>query len=160
MRIQLMKHLTTWGVVALLSLVLSGCGNAFHNGTEMKLTSVTVKGLPSSPYSTGTQMYFDVCLDQSADIWVHTNFAAAGNEKYLGTVSADGTLTYSFSPALVVTTATLKFLLIDPAKNWNVVKIDKKHSGKSGGDVVLDNPWSTTTLVGTVKGDDVTWNFE
>jgi hypothetical protein len=161
MRIELMKHIAKWAVVAMVALVLAGCGNAFHNGTQMNLTSVTVKGLPSSPYAPGTQLYFDLCLNQSADLWVHSNnFAYVDAPKFLGTVDASGTFTVTFSPAMVVTSATIKFLLIDNPPNWNVLKVDKKHSGKSGGDVVLDNPWSTTALVGTVKGDDVNWNFE
>lgn len=161
MRIEQMKHIAKWGVILALVLGLTACGNAFHNGTEMKLTSVTVKGLPASPYAAGKQLYFDLCTNQSADLWVHSNsFSAPDASTYLGTVDASGTFTVTFSPALTITTATLKFLIIDNPANWNVVKIDKKHSGKSGGDVVLDNPWSTTALVGTVKGDDVNWNFE
>jgi hypothetical protein len=59
---------------------------------------------------------------------------------------------------LVVTSGQLQFLLIDPTMNWNTLKVDKKVSGKSGGDVYLDNTWATdVTIAGTVSGDDVNW---
>jgi hypothetical protein len=79
-------------------------------------------------------------------------------------VAADGSLTYTFSPPIIITDPILKFLLIDPGTNWSSMKIDKKVSGKSGGDVILDNNWggsaNPVTVTGTVSGDDVTWAIQ
>ena len=57
-------------------------------------------------------------------------------------VDANGDWTMTFSPPLVVTTAQLTFLLVDSGKNWDTYKVDKKHSGKSGGDVIIDNSYN------------------
>ena len=161
-----MKH--TWKlvtVVLLVGLVASGCTHALHNGTEMLITKVKLVGLPSAPYSTGTKMVFDYCIDITADYWVHSaGNADFTNAKFIGTAAANGTMTFTFTTPLSIQTPQLKFLLINPGKDWGTMKIDKKHSGKSGGDVIIDNKWSGSTqlltLTGTVSGDDVNWVLE
>ena len=54
--------------------------------------------------------------------------------------------------------------MIDSGKNWDTYKIDKKHSGKSCGDVVLDNTWAgaanPASFIGVVNGDNVEWTVE
>jgi len=148
-------------LAALAGVLLTGCTHAFHNGTEMALGTVTVTGLPTNPYAPGQVLVFSYNTGSS---WIHDDAALFADSKYRATVASDGSVTFTFSPALTITTATLTFLLIDPSKGWDVYQIDKKHSGKKGGDASVDNLWTGAstpqTLVGTVSGDDVTWAFQ
>lgn len=148
--------------VLVLALVLTGCTHAFHNGTEMAISKIEVKGLPST-YK-GVEMVFSFEGGGGNGKWVHDVPSLFDGDTYKATVAADGTWTKTLSPVVIHNLATLKFIMIDKAKNWDTYQVDKKHSGKKGGDVVLDNLWtgaaSPKTLVGTVKGDDVDWAFE
>ncbi len=154
-----MKNTLIKGAFALLmALALTGCGSAFHNGTEMTISSVKITGLPANPYAPGQNMVFSYNMGSK---WVHDDATLFDGGTYTASVAADGSLTYNFSPALVITTPTLTFLMIDPAKGWNTYQIDKKHSGKKGGDGSVENLWSAgLTLTGKVSGDDVTWTLE
>jgi hypothetical protein len=147
-------------LVLLIGLVLSGCTSAFHNGQQMQVGAIKLTGLPSGVYAAGQKMAFS--YNDGNGNWIHGTPALLSDPRWSADVAADGSWTLNFSPALVITTAQLQFLLIDPTMNWNTLKIDKKVSGKSGGDVYLDNKWDsrTWTLTGKVSGDDVTWDFE
>ncbi len=154
---------TTWktGVLVLfVSLLLAGCTSAFHNGTEMAIGSVKVTGLPANPYANQV-MVFSYNLGSQ---WIHDNATLFADTKYRATTTADGSLTFTFTPPLEITTPTLTFLLINPDKGWDTFQVDKKHSGKKGGDASLDNQWTGAsnplTIVGQVSGDDVAWTFE
>jgi len=154
-------------LVLLVSMILTGCANVFHNGTVMALSQVKVTGLPANPYSAGKLMVFSYNLGSSK--WVHDEPSLFADVKYRAAVSADGSLTYTFNPPLLISTPTLTFLLIDSGKVWGTFQLDKKVAGKKGGDVSLDNTWSGydaakpekfQKVLGTVSGDDVTWAFE
>jgi len=151
------------GLLALVALI-AGCGNALHNGTEMDVSSVVVTGLPTATYPPGTAMVFSYCMNVSSDLWVHSTTTDFTNAKYTASVAANGSLTYTFSPPVIITDPILKFLLIDPGTNWSSMKIDKKVGGKNGGDVILDNNWggvaNPVTVKGVVSGDNVTWTIE
>jgi hypothetical protein len=158
-----MKHTNTFGGLALAilaALAFAGCGSALHNGTEMDVTSVMVTGLPANPYAVGQVMVFSYNKGTS---WVHDDATEFASARFRAAVSATGTLTYSFSPPLQITTPTLVFLLIDPNKGWNTFQLDKKHSGGKGGDATLDSTWggaiNPVTITGTVSGDSVTWAY-
>lgn len=151
-----MKNIVRGGLLALLLGALMGCGNAFHNGTQMNLSSVSVTGLPASIYS-GTEMVFSY---DTGGGWIHDKPALFTSGEYSAVVDANGDWTVTFSPPLVVTTAQLTFLLVDAGKNWDTYKVDKKHSGKSGGDVIIDNPWTSASIKGVVNGDTVDWTVE
>jgi len=156
-------------LVALVVLV-SGCTSALHNGTVMKITQVKLTGLPTDPYAPGTKLVFDFCIDWTADKWVHStpsyltdSSTANPYSNLVAAVASDGSWTVNISPPLQITSGQLKFLIVDwgnVTPSWNTMKIDKKVSGKSGGDVILDNPWSTTTVQGVVSGDSVTWTYQ
>ncbi|MBN2658628.1 MAG: hypothetical protein JXR86_16350 [Spirochaetales bacterium] len=141
-------------------LFLSGCGSVLHNGTVMALEEVTITGLPANPYGEGQTMVFSY---NKGNEWIHDT-DDLDNPVYQADVTADGSLTFTFAPPLEITTATLTFLLIDPDLTWASLKIDKKHSGLSGGDIELENSWgglaSPETIVGTVDGDDVEWEYQ
>ena len=162
-----MKNTLKLGVL-LLALLLSGCTSALHNGTVMNITQVKITGLPTNPYTPGLRLIFDYCIDFTGDKWVHSVPAnLTDNTKpayaYSAPVAADGSWTVNLSPPLQITSGQLKFLVVDwgnVTPSWNTIKIDKKVSGKSGGDVILDNPWATTTVVGVVAGDNVTWSYK
>ncbi len=151
-----MKNILRGGILILLVAALSGCGSAFHNGTEMRLSSISVKGLPANIYS-GKEMVFSY---NTGGGWIHDKPALFTSGDYGAVVDSNGDWIVTFSPPLVVTTSTVTFLLIDTGKNWDTYKVDKKHSGKSGGDVILDNPWAPATIVGVVNGDNVEWTVE
>lgn len=155
-----MKYMIRGGFLILLLAALSGCGSAFHNGTEMAVSSVTITGLPTGIYA-GREMVFSY---NTGGGWIHDKPAEFTSGKFAGTVTATGDWTLTFNPPLQVVTATVDFLLIDSGKNWDTYKIDKKHSGKSGGDVVLDNTWAgaanPAAFKGVVNGDNVEWTVE
>lgn len=151
-----MKSILRGGFLILLAVALSGCGNAFHNGTEMTLSGISVTGLPSSIYG-GTEMILSY---DTGGGWIHDKPALFDSGTYSGTVDANGDWSVTFSPPLTITTSTVTFLLIDAGKNWGTYKIDKKHSGKSGGDVILDNPWAPASITGVVDGENVNWTIE
>jgi hypothetical protein len=155
-----MKYLVRWGWLILLITALIGCGHVFHNGTEMAVSSVEVSGLPVS-------LYKDVTMVFSYDTgggWIHDIPTEFNSGNYSAKVDANGNWKVTFSSPLIVKTASLTFLLIDKDKNWNTYKVDKKHSGKSGGDVMLDNTWAGAAnpvqIKGVVNGDDVEWTLE
>lgn len=157
-----MKNLMKLGVLVLLGLLAAGCTNAFHNGTQMTVGSVKVTGLPANPYAPGQQMVFSYNM---GSYWVHDKPALLSDTKYIASVAADGSLTYTFNPPLVITTPTLTFLLINAGATqlWGTFQVDKKHSGKKGGDASLENLWSgatSQTILGKVSGDDVTWSYQ
>lgn len=142
-----------------LSLVLSGCTHALHNGTQMTITKVRVTGLPTGVYAAGQRMAFS--FNDGNGNWIHSIPSQLSDPKWSALVDASGNWELDFSPALVFTAGQLQFLLIDPTQNWNTLKIDKKVSGKSGGDVILDNPWiPNVSVIGVVNGDDVTWSIQ
>ena len=156
-----MKNTMKIGVMlVLVGVLLAGCSNVFHNGTEMTVTQVKVTGVPANPYTSTVKMVFSY---DTGSGWIHdaANKAKFDSAMYQASRAADGILTYTFSPALVITTPTLKFLLIDTATGWGTFQLDKKHSGKKGGDATLDNNWSAgQKILGVVSGDDVTWSYE
>ncbi len=159
-----MKHTTVFAVLILaLAAVLSGCGSVLHNGTEMAIEQVKVTGLPASPYATGTILVFS--YKQANGVWIHDDPVAKTDVRYRASVAADGSVTFSFGGTpLTIVTPTLTFLIIDTLPNWATFKIDLKHSGKSGGDVSLDNTWagaaSPERVLGVVSGDAVDWDYE
>jgi hypothetical protein len=158
-----MKNSMRLGVfVLLVGLVLGGCTSAFHNGTQMTVAKVMVTGLPAGVYPAGQQLVFS--FNDGNGNWIH-DIDTVGTKivapDYTAAVAADGSWTLTLSTPLVVATGQIQFLLIDPTKNWNALKVDKKVSGKSGGDVYLDNTWGkNVSIVGKVSGDDVTWDIE
>jgi hypothetical protein len=158
-----MKHTTFIATLLLAAVaVLSGCGSVLHNGTEMAVERITLTGLPSAVYAEGQEMVFS--FKQTDGVWIHDDATAFALAKYRASVAADGSLVYNFGTPLQIVTPTLSFLLIDPSKTWATLKIDTKHSGKSGGDVVLDNTWagaaSPVRILGVVSGDAVDWDYE
>ncbi len=158
-----MKHTTVYAVLLVAAIaVLSGCGSALHNGTEMAIERVTLTGLPSAVYAEGQEMVFS--YNMGDDGWIHDDATLFAMPKYRASVAADGSLVFNFGTPIEIVTPTLKFLLIDPAKTWATLKIDLKHSGKSGGDVELDNTWAGAAaperILGVVSGDDVAWDYE
>ncbi|MBN2616703.1 MAG: hypothetical protein JXR64_00175 [Spirochaetales bacterium] len=152
------KAILTILIITLLGL--SSCSNELHNGTEMVVSQVTVTGLPSSTYPEGQQM---VLSHYDGTVWGHDGDRFT-DSTFIGTVTAEGTLTYNFSPALEITTPEFSFLLIDPDKTWDSLKIDTKHSGLSGGDIELENLWTGSlnpvVVEGVVDGDSVTWGYK
>ncbi|MBN1242726.1 MAG: hypothetical protein JXA15_08470 [Spirochaetales bacterium] len=160
-----MKHTTIFAALLLVAVaVLSGCGSVLHNGTEMAIERVTLTGLPSAVYAEGQEMVFSYNMGDAG--WIHddANAALFAMPKYRASVAADGSLVFNFGSPIEIVTPTLTFLLIDPDKTWATLKIDLKHSGKSGGDVVLDNTWAGAAaperVLGVVSGDDVAWDYE
>ena len=146
-------------LVLMIALTMTGCTSAFHNGTQMTVSSIQVTGLPSGVYAAGQRMAFS--FNDGNGNWIHGTPALLSDPKWSALVAADGSWTLNFSPNLVVTSGQLQFLLIDPTTNWNTLKVDKKVSGKSGGDVYLDNTWgSGVVITGVVVGDDVTWSIQ
>ena len=161
-RTERMKNMGKLAALLLaLGLLATSCGNVFHNGTEMAISKIKVVGLPST-YN-GVDLVFSFEGGGGGGKWVHDVPSIFNASTYKATVS-NGTWTKTLSPVLVHSGATLRFILVDKDKNWDTYQVDKKHSGKKGGDVILDNQWtgsgSPLTLVGTVKGDDVDWAFE
>jgi hypothetical protein len=158
-----MKHRASINIALLVgAFLLASCGNALHNGTEMGISTVTLTGLPA--IYEGKVMVFS--YDDGSQ-WVHDDTDPGGRweDPYYHATVAGGNLTFTFAPPLEITTPVLKFLLIDyPGKNWDSIKIDKKHSGMSGGDVELDSTWggigSPEDILGVVIGDDVEWQFQ
>ena len=154
------KFILSGGFFILLLATLISCGNTFHNGTEMTVSKISVTGLPASIYA-GRSMVFSY---DTGGGWIHDKPALFDSGTYSSVVTESGDWTVTFSPPLVVTTASISFLLIDSGKNWDTYKIDKKHSGKGGGDVVIDNTWggliSPTSFNGVVNGDNVVWTIE
>lgn len=148
--------------VLVLALILTGCGHAFHNGSEMAISKIEITGLPST--YTGVDLVFSFEGGGGNGKWVHDNPTLFASDTYKATVAADGTWTKTLSPVLIHTGATLRFLLVDEGPNWDIYQLDKGHSGRKAGDVILDNTWtgagSPKTLVGRVKGIDVDWAFE
>lgn len=149
-------------LVLALGLLATSCGNVFHNGTEMAISQIKIVGLPST-YS-GVDMVFSFEGGGGNGKWVHDVPTLFDGNTYKATVGADGSWTKVLGSVLIHSSATLKFILVDEGKNWDTFQIDKKHSGRKGGDVILDNTWtgagSPKVLVGTVKGEDVNWTFE
>lgn len=154
------------GAAACLLLLLSttGCTNVLHNGTQMVVQSVTVTGLPSNPFAPGTQLAFSYNINNT-NVWVHDTVANLTNSQWMSTVAANGSWTHTFTTPLVITSSQLTFLLIDPTQNWSVYQVDNRIiSGTSYNNVVLNNTWggssSPVSIVGTVKGNDVTWTIQ
>jgi hypothetical protein len=142
-------------------LLFTSCGNFLHNGTEMAITEVSITGLPA--VYDGKTMVFSY---NDGSQWIHDDTDPGGRweDPYYQATVAGGVLTFNFTPPLEITTPDLTYLIIDTGKNWDNLKIDKKHSGKSGGDVVLESTWggigSPETIVGSVSGDDVNWDYQ
>lgn len=167
-----MKHTYKLGMSLLgllAALVLASCGSILHNGTEMDISSVTLGSLPPDVYPVGQTLIFDFCYSVSSDTWVHNGMPAEltnPSSIYASTVQADGSITWNFSTPLIVKDSVLKFLIVDNKNppSWNTMKIDKKVSGKSGGDVIFDNAWcgvaDPVTVTGVVSGDDVNWTLQ
>lgn len=158
-----MKNTLNLGVLVLVvGLMVSGCSNVFHNGTQMSIATVKVTGLPTNPYTPGQVMIFSYNVNGTGN-WVHDNKASKPftDAYWQAPVAADGSWTLTFSPPLEVLSGQVQFLLIDPGKNWNNLKVDHKISGKSGGDVYLDSTWApNSTITGTVSGDSVSWTIQ
>ena len=155
--------LAGWATLLLTLGLLTSCDHVLHNGTSMAISQVKLIGLPSSPYAAGTSMVFSY---NTGNGWIHDQDSTFTDAKYSAKVLADGSWTLNFSPALLLTASQLQYLLIDAGKNWNTMKITKKISGQSGvgDDGLMDNLWSgasaPTSLVGTVRGSDVTWVWQ
>lgn len=154
------KKIKLAALFALVIFTLSSCDNAMHNGTEMLVSKVVLTGLPTNPYSDGQEMIFSY---NNGSSWAHDDISNV-DPIFIREVDADGTLTYTFTEPLVITTPELVFLLIDPAKQWDTMQIDTKHSGGKGGNAELANKWSGSLnpqiVEGTVEGDDVTWVYQ
>jgi hypothetical protein len=84
----------------------------------------------------------------------------------VSTVDAKGTWTHAFSTPLVVTSANLEFLLIDPTELWGVFQVDNRIvTGTSYNNVLLPNTWGGAStpvkIVGTVNnGTYVSWSIQ
>lgn len=124
------------------------------------ISQVSLSGLPSTPYTPGTTMIFSYQIVEGWGGWVHDDLSTFNDARYAATVQADGSLTFTFSPPLAVSTPSLQFLLIDSGKNWETLKIDRKHSGFSGGDGILTPEVGTKSVVGVVNGDLVDWSLQ
>lgn len=156
-----MKFIIRGSFLLLLLGALISCGNVLHNGTEMYLKSIEVTGLPTSIYN-GTKMVFSY---DTGGGWIHDKYSEFESGKYSATVDANGRWFLEFDGlGEKITTASVTFLIVDQGKNWDTTKIDKKHSGKGGGDVILDNTWggagAPAKFKGVVNGDNVEWTVE
>ncbi|QEN03979.1 hypothetical protein EW093_04440 [Thiospirochaeta perfilievii] len=156
------KKIKLAALLALVVFTLMGCDNALHNGTEMAISKVTVTGLPSDTYPEGKEMVFSYNRSSTDDDWIHDDDLFT-DPYYSGTVNAEGTLTFNFSPALELTTPKLVFLIIDPDKTW-AIKIASNHSLDGGSNVELDNTWAGALnpeeVEGVVDGDSVNWDYK
>ena len=154
------KKIKLAALFALVIFALSSCDNSMHNGTEMLISEVVLSGLPDDPYAVGQEMIFSY---NDGTKWVHDDLTDY-DAKFLSTVDADGTITFTFTENLMITTPVLQFILIDPDTQWDSFQIDTKHSGGKGGDVELDNKWSGSSspqiIEGTVDGESITWVYQ
>ena len=126
-KMQMKKTMKLGALVVWLGLVLAGCTSAFHNGTQLTVATVKVTGLPAGVYAAGQLMVFS--FNDGNGNWIHDIDAVGGkivSPKFTAAVAADGSWTLNFSPFITVTSGQLQFLLIDPTKNWNTLKVDKK----------------------------------
>ncbi len=147
---------------ALVILTLSSCGNALHNGTEMVVSKVTLTGLPTDPYTEGLEMLFS--YDLGNDVWLHGDEVLREETQYRGTVTADGSIIFTFSPALIILTPTLDFLIREYPNfdDWSK-KVSGKIKDMQYANVIFDNTWAGSTVIyeieGVVTGDDVAWEI-